>query len=774
MLRTPPSQAAPELTSVDERLNGVSRTQTTETAHATGSFQIDRGKRRSWRWIKHLLLVLLVGGFIVKGFVPAWRHLNSDFPNYYLVARLYRAGYPLERVYDWTWLQRQKDRQGIDQRLVSFIPSTLPSALAVAPWSSLPPLEAKRRWLILNLGVLLLTAFVLTRITKLGWERIALLIFLAFIPLRNEFLFGQMHLVVLLLLTFAAWLFFRDSQFLSGISLAMAAVLKIFPALFVIYFAWKRQWRAAIGLALGLAGAAAMSLYLFGRSACLLYVRQVLPAGLRGETLDPYNPAWNSWTALVRRLFIAEPELNPAPVAHLPWLYALLEPFIHTFIFVVFMWAIGSKKRDDERTKIEWATFLFLLLFLSSQPGSYHFVALILTAALVVDYLLAHQRFVQLGIAVATYALIGAPMLRLPWIKISATGWQNLLFFPRLAWMTIFGGVLLWMLVLRSRQSLRARFHIKSAALASLTLLVISAAGFISTERHFHGQFENYNARAAITPGGLLASDPTLTSSEVLFTSMTPTGYTIRRQQNGKTEGLHGLNGDWFHPAAAGDANSIWAEQSTRNGSRVVRFALDTLGQQSVLTINDTEAEDAEQPVASRDGQFFAFLRPVKGRSSLWVQKIARISAAAENRGSEQPKEIAGEEYDVREATFLPDNRLIFSAKRNDRFRFFVATQSDKIEIKELNKPNCSVRYPVISPDGQWIAFSCEEGSATQIHVADLDGNGVLGKKDLQLTSGDCNSISPAWTADSKRLVYATDCGRGLGLTALVQATVFP
>ncbi|MGB7642867.1 MAG: hypothetical protein WBL82_16370 [Terriglobales bacterium] len=58
--------------------------------------------------------------------------------------------------------------------------------------------------------------------------------------------------------------------------------------------------------------------------------------------------------------------------------------------------------------------------------------------------------------------------------------------------------------------------------------------------------------------------------------------------------------------------------------------------------------------------------------------------------------------------------------------------------------------------------------------MADLDGNGVLGKKDLQLTSGDCNSISPAWTADSKRLVYATDCGRGLGLTALVQATVFP
>jgi hypothetical protein len=774
MSRTSPSRAATETKPPDESLNVDSRSPLAETLDAAETIQINQGQRRLWKWIEHLLLVVLVVGFAVKGFVPAWRHLNSDFPNYYLVARLYRAGYPLERVYDWTWLQRQKDRQGIDQRLVSFIPSTLPSALAVAPWSSLPPLQAKRRWLVLNLAVLLLTAFLLTRVTQLGWERIALLTFLAFIPLRNEFLYGQMHLVVLLLLTLAAWLFFRDSQFLSGISLAMAAALKIFPALFVIYFAWKRQWRAAFGLAVGLIGAMAASLYLFGKSACLLYVRQVLPAGLRGETLDPYNPAWNSWTALVWRLFIAEPELNPSPVAHLPWLYAFLQPFIHAVIFVVFMWAIGSKKRNDERTKIEWATFLFLLLFLSSQPGSYHFVALILTAALIVDYLLAHERFVHAGIAVALYALIGAPMLRLPWPSISATGWQNLLFFPRLAWMTAFAAVLLWMLIPRSTRSLSACFHAKPAVIAASTLIVITAAGFISNQRHLRGQFENYNSRIAVTPGGLLASDPALTSTGILFTSMTPTGYTIRREQNGERENLPGLDGDWFHPTAAGDSNSIWAEQSTLKGSRIVRFTLGATGSQSPLTTNAVEAENAGQPAVSRDGQLLAFLRPVQGRNSLWVQKITPTSSTPEGSGSAQPTEIAGEEYDVREATFLPDHRLIFSAKRNDRLRLFVASQSDKVEIEELNEPACSARYPAISPDGRWIAFSCEEGSATQIHVADLNGTRGLGKKDMQLTSADCNSISPAWTSDSKKLVYATDCGRGLGLTALVQATVFP
>lgn len=729
------------------------------------SVQIHRRRRRLWAWVERLLLLVLIAGFAVKGFVPAWRHLNSDFPNYYLVARLYRAGYPLERVYDWTWLQRQKDHQGIDQGLVSFIPSTLPSALAVAPWSSLPPLEAKHRWLVVNLALLLLVAFLLVHLTNLGWERIALLIFLAFIPLRNNFLFGQMHVVVLFLLTFAAWLFFRHSQLLSGISLAIAASLKIYPALFVIYFAWKRQWRAVIGLTVGLIGVAATSLYLFGTDACLLYVRQVLPAGLRGETLDPYNPAWNSWTALVRRLFIAEPELNPAPVAHLPWLYALLQPSIQAFIFVLFMWAMGHKKRDAEGTKIEWATFLFLLLFLSSQPGSYHFVALILTVALVVDCLLARQRMIQAGIAIAIYTLIGAPLIRFP---CAATGWQNLLFFSRLAWMTVFGGLLLWTLIPRSRQLLRERFNFKSALVAACALILISIAGFIATRQHLRGQFENYDSRITITLGGLLASDPAITSDGILFTTMTAAGYTARRSKDGVSVDFSGIGGDSFHATASEGANLILAELSTPNGSRIVRFALDAGGQENRVKTEATAAEDAQEPVLSRDGQFLAFLRSVKGRNSLWIQAIALVGAEGELREA-APREIAGEEYDVREAAFLPDHRVIFSSKRNRRFALYVATQSDKIEIEELKKPSCSARYPAISPDGRWMAFSCEQGGTAQIHITDLEG-----KQDLQLTFADCNSISPVWTADSERLVYATDCGRGLGLTALAQVTVFP
>lgn len=103
-----------------------------ETIHLT--------RRAIWRaWAEKLLLVFLLVLFLVRAFIPAWRHLDPDFANYYLAASLYREGYPVERAYDWTWFQRQKDHAGIDRPLVGFMSSTLTSALTIVPLSSLLP-----------------------------------------------------------------------------------------------------------------------------------------------------------------------------------------------------------------------------------------------------------------------------------------------------------------------------------------------------------------------------------------------------------------------------------------------------------------------------------------------------------------------------------------------------------------------------------------------------------------------------------------------------------
>jgi len=121
----------------------------------------------------------------------------------------------------------------------------------------------------------------------------------------------------------------------------------------------------------------------------------------------------------------------------------------------------------------------------------------------------------------------------------------------------------------------------------------------------------------------------------------------------------------------------------------------------------------------------------------------------------------------VREAAFSPEHRMVFSSRRAGRFRLFEVDPASGV-IEEMRLPTCSARYPAISADGEWIAFSCEQGGTWQVHVL----NRHTGEEKL-LTNSDCNSISPAWTLDSKELIYATDCGRGLGFTALAKLKVF-
>src|ERR1700748_3163848 len=74
------------------------------------------------------LLLLAVCAFGCGRVLPrAWRHLNTDFPNYYIRARLLRECYSTHRLYEWVWFQRQKDRVGItrgDQPVVGFLPDT--------------------------------------------------------------------------------------------------------------------------------------------------------------------------------------------------------------------------------------------------------------------------------------------------------------------------------------------------------------------------------------------------------------------------------------------------------------------------------------------------------------------------------------------------------------------------------------------------------------------------------------------------------------------------
>lgn len=705
--------------------------------------------------IERVILAGLIVAFVVLAMIPAWRHLNSDFRNYYLVARLYREGYPLERVYEWVWFQRQWDHIAHEHGLVNYQPLTLLSALVVEPLSSLSPLAAKRCWLMLNIGFVLLTAKLLVRCTDLGWTRVLLLIFLAFLPLRSNFLYGQMHLLLLLLLTLAYLLHLKEQYFWSGIVLAIAAALKIYPALFLVWLAIKRRWTAAGGIAIGIAASLLLSISLFGMDACRTYAEQVLPWAMRSQTIDPYSVAWGSLNALLARLFIAEPELNPSPVAHLPWMYALLYAFATSVIVVVFLWATRFWGRDRDRENLEWVGFLFLLLLLSSQPAPYHFVALILPSVVVVDYLLRQHQRTFAGIFTIVYILVCACRIRLG--SGEPTGWVVPLYFPRLFLMLLYGGLLVKLSI--GFEQARFRLLSRRSLAAAVAFLVLFAVGLPANLRRFRGQFDNYASRVVTVAGSAIATDPLVGSGGLFFTGLVagqplfPNAYAVYGSRVGLISPF-AASGDWFHPAVVNEHG--WAEVASVTGSRIVRFS--PVAPLPSATEAALEVEDGEQPTVSGDGEQLAFIREVRGRNSLWIHKL--------NSPASPDYQIAGPDYDAREATFFPDHRVVFSSRRDGKFRLYVATLSSGA-IEKMNKPSCSARYPVISPDGKSMAFACEERGYSHLRSMNLST-----EDEISLTDGECNSINPTWTLDSKSIIYATDCGRGLGITALAKLSV--
>lgn len=78
-------------------------------------------------------------------------------------------------------------------------------------------------------------------------------------------------------------------------------------------------------------------------------------------------------------------------------------------------------------------------------------------------------------------------------------------------------------------------------------------------------------------------------------------------------------------------------------------------------------------------------------------------------------------------------------------------------------------RYPAISPDGRWLAYSRIERGVWNLWLTDLATGATRRIEDVP-----CNQIQPSWERDGKTLLYGTDCGRSLWFTAVARRSVLP
>lgn len=166
--------------------------------------------------------------------------------------------------------------------------------------------ERARIALLLLNNVLLFSSLALIVIARDGklprlpqWM-LALLLVLAFQPIYISLELGQVDFVILFLIALCYGAYKRGSRLVAGPCLALAAMIKLAPAVLLLYFLWKREFLIVISATATLVLAGVVSVVIAGHESILVFGTGILPALLKGT---PYfeNQTLNGF---FNRLFV--------------------------------------------------------------------------------------------------------------------------------------------------------------------------------------------------------------------------------------------------------------------------------------------------------------------------------------------------------------------------------------------------------------------------------------------------------------------------------------
>src|ERR1700761_6539940 len=675
----------------------------------------------------------------------AWNKLNTDFPNYYMSARLAHEGYDTARMNEWVWLQREKDHRAVDIRVIGLLPITPFSTLVMWPLTGLSPLAAKHLWILANLALLIPLGWLLRSITGLSYRRIALVFALCF-PLHRNLLFGQYYVVLLLLIVGACWAYQRGLRALAGALVAIAAACKIFPVVLFVFFLRRGSWRALISGAVTGALALAVSVAVFGWNLHRTYLHQILPWSLHGEGLPPYATASASISTVLHYLFLAEPQWHPHPWHYSPLCYALLQPTLQMLALAPAILLIRKEDRTSDRILLEWSALITASLAISTSPASYNFVLMVLPLCVVAALLLERKWYGWLSILLIVYIGICLPIAS----PSRRMGPAILLYLPRLPLML---ALLVGIYVLLSRDgrkqesgSARYRPNVGPNYAWAAAMAAVAVLGVRSTLQLQRAVRQEYTYRLPLQPPTFLDANASSAGGRLRYIAFTQDGYhLLSADQDERPVDPSSVDELSF----TANSSDVWVEKARSPRSQIV----------SVPEPGRIFVDDAREPMLSADGQSLAFIRDDHGRGRLMVRTDFHGGNASETA-------LTPAALDVYEGSFRSKGEYAFSAVENGR--------PPQIYLTDATHANAPLalgesRFPALSPDGAWMAYSHLDRGVWNLWLRDQRSGATRRIADIP-----CNQMQPAWEDDSKTLLYGADCGRSLWFTAISRRHVIP
>jgi hypothetical protein len=372
----------------------------------------DENPHRGWKRPAAIaLLVALTALLLVRGIIPAFESVSTDFPNYFTAARLVAEGGPVERVYDDSWFQEQMTRElpGLGAR-GKFGPFPPPTALLLVPLASMSPLGALRVMTLISLLCLAWSIRLLSKLVPLPLRDSALLVLVSGFAVWNSLRFGQPYIEVstACILGYCAWL--NGRPLLAGICFGIFVPIKYFPIVILLYFALRGQWKVVLGGAAAAAAVVLVSIAVLGWHVHEIFLASVLGNHLVGHLSmqDPFTASFQSFDTLFRRLFVFDAQANPHPWMDWPALQPVAVIATKAILLTVATATLIRLARNSaaDSTAASVGLLGILVLLIAPATASYHFALLWLPMGLLISYFLRERAPGYAWLIVALYSCI--------------------------------------------------------------------------------------------------------------------------------------------------------------------------------------------------------------------------------------------------------------------------------------------------------------------------------------------------------------------------------
>lgn len=377
---------------------------------------------------------------------------GADFTAYCTAARLIRNG---KSPYDATAFLKEVRSLGLrEDRPYIYLP---PLAIIIAPLSLLPPRAAVFIWFWTNVALLIASTMLFSRMVGLHKKRIyvvgVLIGALVFYPVIFSTFMGQVNTLILALLVLAWYLSKRRQEILTGVVIALASLIKLFPFCVALYFLWKGRYRIflyTLGALILLAG---ISVVIVGPDAHWTYVNSVLPTQFLKT--HPLNQSFSGF--LARMLPIDRHN------GFLLWRFLSLSA--SAVLTLATLLTIPPGRRNEGASDLEISLVVVAMLLISTVSWTGTLTLLVIPYAVVANHLLdtsyEKERW-SLFLVLLSFLLVNSQRL-LESSGALAGGGAVLL--PWLLGLPMYGMIILWLTVARmllKRRKLSAALDMSS------------------------------------------------------------------------------------------------------------------------------------------------------------------------------------------------------------------------------------------------------------------------------------------------------------------------